>query len=150
MKGFEEYLNEIKVDFYEVKSGWINFNITVKDDVYEESFSYVFDPILDFKNWLEAVCTDVQQTSFTFNPEGNYIRFEIYRSESEIDSLVIREAHERGRIFIDKQVDRMQVVNAFYKSFVSLIESEKFDQKEWLRGIDLFEFKSEFIESRLK
>lgn len=130
MSKTDKYISEIKLDFYEVVSGWINFRIIVGNFVYEESFSCVFDPIIDLKNWLEALCTNVQQTSFTFFNEIKNIKFDILRFNNDWDYFNISETCEE-EIFVETTVDRKQLVKAFYEGIINLSKSEKYNSKEW-------------------
>ena len=61
----------ISVDFYDVDAGWIYFKVKVGEQLFDGRFSEVFDPIMDFKKWLEAIAIGVQQTSFDFLTDNN-------------------------------------------------------------------------------
>ncbi len=124
-------ITEIKVDFYEVIAGWIHFKIKAEKVIFESSFSYVYDPILDLKYWLKALTTNVQQTSFTFNPEGNEIKFDIVRINYEWDLFIISEPDENGKVFIKTAVNRKQLIKALYEGIINLTQSERYNPNEW-------------------
>lgn len=121
----------IKVDFHEVIAGWIHFKIIAGEQSYDGRFSEVYDPIIDLKHWLEAVSTNVQQTSFTFDPEGDDIKFEINRLEYEGNYFVISEPYADGKTYLNVIVNRKQLVKAFYQGIIELSQSEKYHPREW-------------------
>ncbi len=127
----DEFTAHIEVDFYEAIAGWIHFRIKADDTIFEESFSHVFDPIIEFKNWLEALSTNVQQTSFSFDPEGNDIKFDIDRKSWLNDMFTISEPYDGGTTFIETAVDRKQLVSAFYNGILKLANSDEYDPYEW-------------------
>ena len=47
---------------------------------FEGWFSFVFDPLPALKRWLEAIALGVEQTSFTYCPEGTDLRFSFGRA----------------------------------------------------------------------
>jgi hypothetical protein len=72
-----EYKQEkIKVKFYESVVGWLRLKISAGEQYANLSFSHCFDPLPDLKCWLEAIALGVEQTSFSYNPEGNIIKFD--------------------------------------------------------------------------
>lgn len=125
-------IKNLVVDFYEVKAGWMSFKLTLDEQVFDSSFSDVFDPILDFKNWLEAAAIGVQKCSFSYDPEGNDIQFEIERISYERgNEFTISEPYENGQIFLKGFVDRKQVVKAFYYGLLNFANSDKFKSEGW-------------------
>ena len=78
-------IEKLVVKFYEVEAGWFRFKLNIGEQFFDGQFSSVFDPILDFKYWLEAISIGVQQTSFRYNPEGNIIEFNF----KKIDRMVV-------------------------------------------------------------
>ncbi len=131
MKKGKKITEEIIVDYYEVDGGWICFKVKAGKQVFDGRFSEVFDPLLDFKKWLEAIAIGVQQTSFEFDPEGNEILFDFNRICWDREVLTIREPYEDGDIFIKANVDRKQVVKAFYMGLVNFSQSDKYKPEEW-------------------
>ena len=119
------------VDFYEAKGGWLDYKLTVGQQSFVDAFSHVFDPLPNFKHWLEAISIGVQQTSFQYDNEGNYIKFDFERVYWGKEVLTISEAYEDGQIFIKATTDRRQIVKAFYLGLLTFANSDKFDSKEW-------------------
>lgn len=97
----ENKTETVIVDFYNVDGGWIFFKVKVGEQLFDGRFSEVFDPIMDFKKWLEAIAIGVQQTSFEFDPEGNDIKFDIERVCWDREVLTICEPFEDGEVFIN-------------------------------------------------
>lgn len=121
----------ILVDFYKVDGGWIYFKVKVGEQLFDGRFSEVYDPIMDFKKWLEAIAIGVQQTSFEFDPEGNDIKFDYERVCWNREVLTIYEPTEDGEVFIKANVNRKQVVKEFYLGLVNFSKSDKYKPAEW-------------------
>lgn len=119
------------VDFYEAEAGWLRYKLTIGQQSLNDSFSHVFDPLSDLKHWLEAISIGVQQTSFHYNNEGNDIKFDFERVCWDKEILTISEAYEQGEIFIKANIDRRQIVKAFYFGLLTFSNSDKFVSKEW-------------------
>lgn len=119
------------VDFYEVEAGWLAFKLTVGQQTYKDRFSHVFDPLPDLKYWLEAISIGVQQTSFQYDNEGEDIKFDFERVCWDREVLTISEAYEDGEIFIQANIDRQQMIKAFYLGLLTFASSDKFISKEW-------------------
>ena len=79
MRPISDETKELKIDFQSVQYGLIYFTLTLGEKSYKTNFSDVFDPILSFKRWLEAVSLGVEQCSFIFDPEGDYVQFDFER-----------------------------------------------------------------------
>lgn len=121
----------LTVDFYEASAGWLYYNLTVGQQSFNNRFSYVWDPLPDLKYWLEAISIGVQQTSFQYDNEGDYIKFNIERICWDREVLTVSEAYEDGEIFINANIDRRQIVNAFYLGLLTFASSDKYSSKEW-------------------
>lgn len=126
-----KYIEQLTVNFYEVDSGWLFFKLTVGQQIFDGRFSEVFDPLLDFKHWLEAISIGVQQTSFQYDSEGNYIKFDFEQFSWDRCELTISEPYEDGEVFIKSTIDRKQIVKAFYLGLLTFAASDKFKSDEW-------------------
>jgi len=124
-------IEDLTVDFYEVDSGWLFFKLTIGQQTFDGRFSEVFDPLLDFKHWLEAISIGVQQTSFEYDPEGNDIKFDFERVSWDRYELTISEPYEDGEVFIKATIDPKQIVKAFYLGLLTFAASDKFKSEEW-------------------
>jgi len=121
----------LTVDFYEVDAGFILFKFKLGDQTFDSRFSTVFDPIIDFKNWLEAISVGVKQCSFEYDTEGNVIMLDLNRIFWDEEELTVSEAYSDGAIFIKGVVSRKQIVEAFYNGLLSFTTSDKFKSEEW-------------------
>jgi len=121
----------VEVEFYDATAGWLCYKITAGYQVFESAFSHVFDPLIDLKIWLEALSIGVQQASFTLNPEGDDIKFDLDRITWESEVLTISEIYDQGEIFINTNVKRNQVVKAFYLGLLNFAASDKFKSDQW-------------------
>ncbi|HNQ67960.1 MAG TPA: hypothetical protein PKN32_06260 [Bacteroidales bacterium] len=124
-------ISEISIEYYKVDTGWIFFKIYADKQSFESRFSEVFDPLPDFKKWLEAISIGVQQTSFEYDPEGTEIKFDFERVCWDREVLTISEAYKDGQIFIKANIDRRQLVKAFYHGLLTFSSTDKFDSEEW-------------------
>lgn len=131
MKEGERITEEIIVNYYEVDGGWICFKVKAGEQIFDGRFSEVFDPLLDFKRWLEAIAIGVQQTSFEFDPEGNEILFDFKRVCWDREVFTIGEPYDDGVVFLKANVDRKQVVKAFYLGLVNFAKSDIYKPEEW-------------------
>ena len=121
----------LTVDFYEAKAGWLRYKLTIGQQSFGNRFSHVWDPLSDLKHWLEAISIGVQQTSFQYDNEGDYIKFDFERVCWDEEVLTISEAYENGQVFIKENIDRRQIVKAFYFGLLTFASSDKFSSKEW-------------------
>jgi len=121
----------LTVNFYKVDAGWLYFELTIGNQRFDGMFSAVFDPLLDLKQWLEAISSDVQQVSFTYNPEGTVIKFDFKKIDSEKEVFTISDIYGDEKCIIKAEVDRRQIVNAFYLGLLDFARSDKFKSKEW-------------------
>ncbi len=122
----------LKVEFYEIDAGWLSYKITTKKQSFKDSFSHIYDPVPDLKYWLEAICIGVQQTSFQYNNEGMNIKFDFektYYFGKEI--LTIKDINEDGETFIEANVDKQQMVKAFYFGLLDFVNSDKLSPRQW-------------------
>lgn len=126
--------NETKklgVNFHTTRYGLIEFTLTINDKSFESNFSDVFDPILNFKRWLEAICIGVEQCSFSFDPEGDEIRFNLERIAYGRAIFTVSYAYDSTDIFLSDYVDRFQLVQEFYYNLLNFRNSPKFRKYQW-------------------
>jgi hypothetical protein len=119
------------VDFYKVYGGMIFFKLSLGDQKIDSRFSEVWDPLIKFKKWLEAISIGVKQCSFEYDPEGNAIVFDFNQVSWDRELFIVKEPWEDGEVFINGKVDRKQLVDAFYNGFLSFATSDIFISKEW-------------------
>jgi hypothetical protein len=131
MKTQKTKIHNINMEFTKVKYGWIDFVIKVADITFKDRFSEVFDPLINYKNWLESIAIGAQQTSFNYDNEGNEIKFDFEQMTYERCEFRITEYYNSKRIFLKANVDRLQLVREFYNSLFSFYFSTSFNRKEW-------------------
>lgn len=124
-------IENLIVDFYEVKAGWIYFKLSFGENSFNTRFTQVFDPIIDFKNWLEALAIGVKQCSFEFDIEGDDIKFDFDRIHWDKEFFAVSEAYENGEVFLKAQVSRKQVVSALYWGLIHFAETNTDFSDEW-------------------
>ena len=129
----KEKKEKLQIEYYDAKAGWINIRLKSCDKMYEERFSHVFDPLPDLKCWLEAIVIGVEQTSFTFDNEGNVIKFDVQRKwiNCETEYLFTITWEDENRVVFQVLVDKKQMIDAFYSSLVNFYNSDKYNPKEW-------------------
>lgn len=123
-------IQEVNVEFYEATYGWLCFKVSAGDQVFDGRFSEVFDPIMDLKKWLEAIAIGVKQTSFNFDPEGDDVKFDFDRKRLDTEVLTICQPYG-DEIYLKVNVERKQVVNAFYRGLIDFSKSDRYDPREW-------------------
>lgn len=121
----------LTVDFYEADVGWLFYKLTTGQQSFEDRFSDVYDPLPDLKHWLEAISIGVQQTSFKYDNEGNHIKYDFERVSWDREFLTISEAYKDGEVFIKANIDRQQMVKAFYLGLLNFANSDKYSPIDW-------------------
>ncbi len=121
----------LKIDFQSVQYGLIYFTLTLGEKSFETNFSDVFDPILNFKKWLEAICIGVEQCSFWFDTEGQDIKFDFEQTAYDRAVFTVTQPFDDAEIFLSDYVDRRQIVEAFYSGLLNFCNSPKFEKYEW-------------------
>jgi hypothetical protein len=77
-------IEKLEVEFYDCVVGWLRLKISAGKQCENLSFSHCFDPLPDLKCWLEAIALGVEQTSFSYNPEGSVIKFDFLETAYSI------------------------------------------------------------------
>jgi len=121
----------LTVNFHEAKAGFIYYNITTGKQTFNNHFSFCFDPLPRLKCWLEAISIGVQQTSFQYDNEGTYIKFDFKNIFWPEEILTISDADEHNHFFIKTKIERRQLVKAFYYGLLTFARSDKYDPKHW-------------------
>lgn len=127
---YKSDIEQLEVDFYKVEYGLLYFKLTVGKQVFKGRFSEVFDPILDFKHWLEAISIGVKQTSFKYDPEGDDIKFDFERVHWNREVITIVEDCDDGE-YLKARIERKQIVKAFYLGLLTFASSDKFESEKW-------------------
>lgn len=122
---------DIKFNIVSIEAGWINFEIISGELKFEGQFSHVFDPLIDFKHWLEAIASDEQETSFKYDSEGFTVKlnYEWIYIDNQIFTITSEEKEKNVLLQVD--INRKQFVNTIYHEFLSVINLDKFQSKEW-------------------
>ncbi len=123
-----EFLN---VEFYEASYGWLSYKIKIGNETFEDSFSEVFDPLHYLKEWLEKISCGIEQTSFSYDNEGAYIRFHFQQINNKNGQFTILDCDSPNDTFINKIVEREQLVKEFYLGLMNFAKSDKYDPKQW-------------------
>lgn len=121
----------LTVDFYEADVGWLFYKIIAGQQSFEDRFSHVYDPLPDLKCWLEAISIGVQQTSFKYDNEGNHIKYDLERVCWDKEVLTISKAYGNRETFIKANIDRKQMVEAFYNGLLTFAGSDKYIPIDW-------------------
>jgi hypothetical protein len=97
--------------------------------------SHVYDPLPDLKRWLEAIAINVEQTSFTFDNEGNFIKFDAQRryqsDKCQLSVIWEDDIENKNNLEFQAEVERKQLVEAFYCSMINMFESDKYEPRQW-------------------
>lgn len=119
------------IEFGPVRWGLFYFTLKLGHQTFETNFSDVFDPTYRFKHWLEAIAIGVEQCSFTFDPEGNEIRFTFDQVTYDRAEYRVTHPWSDGELLLNGNVDRRQLVGAFYNGFLTYDASPEFDRYQW-------------------
>jgi hypothetical protein len=114
-----------EVEFLHAKAGWLRFKVSSPEMSFSGAFSAVFDPLLKFKAWLEALAVGVEQASFTYDAEGPYITF-----DWDYNKLVISKDHYETILF-SVTTERQHVISTFYDALKDFAESDRYIREEW-------------------
>lgn len=121
----------LEVEFTDVEYGLIYFRMRLGGKSYETRFSDVYDPLLSFRHWLEAVSVGVHQCSFSFDTEGEEIKFDLARISREREVFTVSYDYGDGSPFLSDYVDRRQLVGAFYLGFLEFYENSDLLKENW-------------------
>lgn len=119
------------IEFGPVRWGLFYFTLKLGDQTFETNFSDVFDPMRRFKHWLEAISIGVEQCSFAFDPEGNEIRFTFEQISYDRAEYRVTHAWSDGDLLLSGNVDRRQLIDAFYSGFLNYDASPEYDRYQW-------------------
>jgi len=124
--------NEFSVEFINAEAGWLKFNVSFSIQTFIGRFSYVYDPLPDFKHWLEAIVTGVEQTSFTFDSEGYETTFNFEKTTANEGIFTISDPSEdSAKFLLQAVVPCRQLIIAFYAGLLDFANSDKYVAKEW-------------------
>lgn len=121
----------LKVEFTDVRYGLIHFRMTLGEKSYETNFSDVFDPLLRFKHWLEAIAIGVNQCSFSFDPEGDEIKFDFARVSWNKEMFTVSYDYGDEEPFLSDYIDRRQLIEAFYLGLLEFYDSSNLLRENW-------------------
>lgn len=124
-------IQDLNVNFYDVKNGWILYEFSAEKQSLKTRFSDFNYPLQDLKKWLEAISIGVQQTSFQYDDEGKDIKFNFERVTWDRDILTISDPISLKNVYIKIQINKKQVVSAFYNGLLNFASSEKWNSEEW-------------------
>lgn len=142
-----EGTKKLNVEFAETDYGWIYLTLTIGENSYQTRFSEVFDPLPRFKYWLEAISVGVQQCSFSFDPEGDEIKFDFESIAWNRKLFTVSYAYgEINEFFLSDYIDRKHLVETFYCGFRDFCNSPNFNKYNWER-ISCAEYLIEWLES---
>jgi len=122
---------EISVKFQKIDLGWLYFTFVSGEQVFENRFSEVYDPIKDFKKWLEAISIGVQQTSFFFDNEGVEIQFNYNKASYDREFFTISIPENNNQILLQANVYRRQLVKACYMGLIDFANSDRYNPAAW-------------------
>jgi hypothetical protein len=109
---------EIRVENTFAYYGLIYLEITLDDKYFVTNFSDAYDPLYAFKHWLEAICIGVEQCSFSFDTEGDEIRFDFRRRRWNDGVFTVKADY--GEVYLADYVEVYQLVEAFYCGFLKM------------------------------
>lgn len=129
----EKSIEKLQVEYYDVEYGCFPFRLKAGDKLYKDVMSCYWDPLPDLKHWLEALAIGVEQTSFTYDNEGQIIKFDAQRKwvNREIRHLFTISWEDKKRIEFQVLLDKKQMIDAFYTTLIKFFKSADYDPKHW-------------------
>ena len=137
-------LEKFAVEYFDVEAGWIRIKITSGEKAYYNRFSHYWDPLPDLRIWLESITQGAEQCSFTYDNEGQIIKFDFQRTffntknrtrfeyENDLCCFSVYWEDEK-RLDFQAIVNKKQLVKAFYCGLINLYDSEEYSPLEWER-----------------
>lgn len=121
----ENYLLErLEIEFGKSEFDWIHFTVKLGERSYPAYFTAVFDPIQNFRIWLEEIATGGRECRFHWEGEGPSFLFEFERMGRHLGKF--RAGYLDEPDHIGGVVDRRQLLTALYRGFLSYAHSYKF------------------------
>lgn len=121
---------KIYFHFYYVEAGFIQFHVIAGAQAYRTTFSNVFDPIRDLKNWLEALCTGVYECTFYYDEEGPQTLWSYTQVRWDASVFQIKE-YPDGEVLLSCKIERKNLISDIYTAFLELFASDRYDPEEW-------------------
>lgn len=130
---YSETALPLTIQFGRVRWGLLHFTLSLGDESVETNFSDVYDPMFRLKHWLEAIAVGVEQCSFSYDPEGNDIRFNFRQVTYDRNEFSVAYSYSTkdDEPLLIGDVDRRQLVECFYRGFLDLDASRDFDRYQW-------------------
>ena len=122
---------KLEVDFKAVRYGIIYFTLTLGEKSFGTIFSEVFDPLQNFRKWLEAISIGVHQCSFWYDPEGTETKFNFERISFKRELFAVSYYYDDSDVFLSGYIERRQLVEEFYFGFLNFCNSPKFEKYQW-------------------
>ncbi|MDD2200033.1 MAG: hypothetical protein PHF99_12540 [Bacteroidales bacterium] len=82
--------------------------------------------LFELRNWLEAISSGVQQTSFVFHNEYTPMVFDFMKSEEKRGVLTISEFGDENTCYLKVDLTRYRVVKSFYIAVLNYWNDYKF------------------------
>jgi len=129
----KDKVKNLQVKFSDAVAGCLPIQLKAGNKKYVDCFSCYWDPLPDLKHWLEAIVIGVEQTSFTYDNEGQNIKFDAQSLwiDREKKYLFTITWIEGNRVEFQVVVDRKQMIGAFFNGFVKYFKSDKYNPLEW-------------------
>ena len=121
---------KLTVEYHNVEAGCMPIRITAGEKIYNDCFSCYWDPLPDLKKWLESITLGTKQSSFTYDNEGQIIKFDIFQKHDDEYCFSVYWEDEK-KLEFQAIVDTKQLVEAFYCGLINLYDSDAYAPKEW-------------------
>lgn len=117
-------LERLELEFAQSEFDYIQFAVRLGERSYSARFSSVYDPISDFKFWLEEIAMGGEDCRFCWDGEGPDFEFRYERVGKHLGKFRAGRYDEDGTI--EGVVDRRQLLTTLYRGFMSYSDSYKF------------------------
>lgn len=131
----KKVIEKLEIEFAQSEFDWINFTVKLGQRSYDAYFTAVFDPISDFKFWLEEIALGGENCVFSWEGEGPSFSFEFKRTGKHL-GIFTAGRYDEGDI--SGCVDRRELLATLYRGFISFGYSHKYMWMNYQR-MDMWE-----------
>lgn len=129
---YYDKIERLSLTFFQGTYDWLNFRVSVGDQSIRTRFWAHCDPLPKLKHWLEAICIGVEECAFSFDAEGDELKFVYDRNGWRQSIFRIGYPYSSNQKWLlEGPVDHIQLVREFYIGFLNHRNSPLFNRDGW-------------------
>lgn len=126
-------MNSDDDDFYikhiDFLTGWFVFDLVILGCEFRVFFSDVYQPMEEFKEWLENIALGASEASFDFDTEGTMVYFTFKRNGGSY--FTIKEHDDEMRLIGSVEISGESLIRKLYFPLKEFVEANTKKHKYW-------------------